>query len=88
MTIKGTFELSLNGGKHATFKFNLPPDLPQEFKDWFHFTYCNDLLWRHHAGNVGASNGTEYFSMVQMDLYQKFLSKVGDKYLIKEEVER
>jgi hypothetical protein len=82
--IEGKFLLSvLEDGKHANIKFSLPPDVPKEIEEWFHFIYCNDIVWRHFAGNLGCSNGVEYFATVDMDLYRKYFNHInGEQYLV------
>ncbi len=86
LKITGTFELRLNkDGEHATLvlRFGVMND---EIREWLKFTYCNDMLWRHHAGNLGAEGGTEYFSTILRSKYIHFLEHIqGNQYCIRED---
>lgn len=83
MTVTGTFELSIcDDGKHATVKFVFP-EMTSDVRAWLRFTYCNDIVWRHHAGNIGSPGGVELFSMIRMDLYQKLFRHIhGDQFIV------
>jgi hypothetical protein len=78
--VEGTFKLSiLSDGKHVNMRLTFSEPQPEELKQWLKFTYCNDLVWRHHAG--GGSN--HWFSTVTMDLYRKLFRHVqGEQYLV------
>jgi hypothetical protein len=81
-TVSGTFDLLLEpDGEHAHLIFNFPPDLPEDVKTWLRFTYCNDIVWRHHQRLPICEH--EWFSTVKMDLYRKYFRHVhGQQYLV------
>ncbi len=78
--VHGTFTLNLlPDGRYANLELHFAEPKSERLEEWLRFTYCNDLVWRHHA-SLGPD---QWFSLLRFELYRHLLQHIqGEQYLV------